>query len=207
MALVAHALTTLSMAKTQLDIQQTNTSQDTRLELYINSATQRLESITSRKLKARALTELYHGRRQNIILLREWPVTAISSLRIDEEHVFTDPDTLIDAADYGIGDDANSLILYSGSFPVGYNNIKVAYTAGYNSTDHPGQLAELELACLWMVEWFYRHRERADMGRTSKAKGDESVGILAEMPSMIRQIVESYRRIEAPLSALPTENS
>jgi len=57
-----------------------------------------------------------------------------------------------------------------------------------------------------MVEWFYRHRERGDMGRTSKTKGDETVGILAEMPPMIKEALLEYKRTDLPLLDRPISN-
>jgi len=205
MTLIARALTTLANAKQFLDIAPSNVSQDVRLELFINAATSRLESITDRSLKASTVIDLQHGGRQNILLLRQFPINSITELRVDSTRVFTDPSTLIDPAKYVIGDD-NSSILYDGYFPKGLGNIKVEYVAGYNSTDHAGELSELELCCLWLVEWFYRHRDRQDMGRGSKSKGDESVSILTEMPPMIAQLISSYTRMEAPIANMLTGN-
>jgi hypothetical protein len=193
------------MVKQHLNIQPSDVSQDARLELFINAATSRLESITDRVLKESTLVEYQHGGRQNILLLRQYPVTSIVELRIDSTRAFTDPSTIVDTAKYVIGDDGNS-ILYDGYFPRGLGNIEIEYVAGYNATDHAGNLAELELCCLWLVEWFYRHRDRQDMGRASKSKGDESVSILTEMPPMIAQIISSYMRAEAPIANVLTGN-
>ena len=205
MALIARALTTLPMAKQHLNIGPSDTSQDTRLELFINAATSRIESMTDRLLKEGTVTELQHGGRQDILLLRQYPVTAVTEIRIDSTKTFTDPDTVVDTDQYIIGDDGNTLG-FKFFLPRGTNNIKIIYTAGYNSTDHAGKLAELEMCCLWLVEWFYRHRDRADMGRTSKSKGDESTGILAQMPTMIAEIIRSYTRMEAPIANVLTGN-
>lgn len=205
MALIARALTTVPMAKQHLNISPSETLQDARLELFINAATSRLESITDRTLKESTITDYQHGGRHNILLLRQYPVSSITELRIDSTRVFSDPSTLVDVSKYVIGDDGNS-VLYDGYFPRGLGNIKVQYVAGYNSTDHAGNLAELELCCLWLVEWFYRHRDRQDMGRGSKSKGDESVSILTEMPPMINELISSYTRMEAPIANVLTGN-
>lgn len=205
MALMPEALTTLATVRSHLAVPASDTSPNVRLELMINAATQRLETLTGRALKERAHVEVRSGRRSNILLLKEWPVTAVTSLHLDDEGIFAE-ETLKPASDYVLGDEGNSLILKSDFFPHGFHNIRIAYTAGYNAALHAGPLAELELACLWLVEWFYRHRERGDMGRTSKSKGDESVGILAEMPTMIKEIVLDYKRSEAPLLDRPMVN-
>lgn len=205
MALTPYALTSLEMARSHLNISSTDTTQTARLELFINASTARIESMTDRLLKSRQITEVRSGRRNNIIVLRQWPVTAIASVKVDTDSVFG-ADTELSPSDYQIADDQTSVHIKNQVFSSGTNNIQIVYTAGYNATDHLGQLADLEIATLWMVEWFYRHRERGDMGRSSKSKGDESVGILTEMPPMIRSLIEDYRRLEAPLSDRPIEN-
>lgn len=205
MALSPYALTSVAMAKSHLNIASAETSQDARLELLINAASQRMETMTDRALKSRSHVELRSGRRSNIITLKQWPVTAISQINIDSDSLFTST-TIIDSSRYAICDEQNSVVLLNDYFDVGFNNVRIAYTAGYNSTDHVGQLADLEVVCLWMVEWFYRHRERGDMGRTSKTKGDETVGILAEMPPMIKEALLEYKRTDLPLIDRPISN-
>lgn len=205
MALTPYALTSLEMARSHLNISSTDTTQTARLELFINAATARIESMTDRLLKERTITEVRSGRRNNIIVLRQWPVTAIASVKVDTNSVFS-ADSALSADDYQIADDQTSVQIKNQVFSSGTNNIQIVYTAGYNTTDHLGQLADLEIATLWMVEWFYRHRERGDMGRSSKSKGDESVGILIDMPPMIEALIKDYKRFEAPLSDRPIEN-
>lgn len=200
MALNANALTTLATAKSHLTINANDPLQDTRVELFINAASQRIEVFTQRKLVSQSLTELQHGRRQNILLLHEFPVTAIAEIRVAFDNNFTPSETLVDATTYSIGDDKNSVI-YQAHFATGYNNIRIMYTAGYSPVP-----SDLELVCLWMVEWFYLHRTRGDMGRTSINKGDESVGVLAAMPEMIKEIMMDYKRTEMPFSNSLTDN-
>ena len=205
MALAPYALTSLEMARSHLNISPTDTTQTARLELFINAATARIEAMTDRLLKERTITEVRSGRRNNIVVLRQWPVAAITSLKVDAESLFG-AETALDPADYRIADDQISVQIKGQVFPSGTNNIQIVYTAGFNTTDHLGQLADLEIATLWIVEWFYRLRERGDMGRSSKSKGDESVGILTDMPPMIRSLIADYKRLDVPLSDRPIEN-
>lgn len=203
MPLIPSALTSVENAKAHLNVPSANTDQTARLELMINAATARIESMTDRLLKERTLTEVRSGRRSNLILLRQWPVNSITSVKLDAKSVF---DAGTEITGYQIADDNTAIHLIGDVWPNGFNNIQIVYTAGYNSTDHAGNLAELEIATLWLVEWFYKHRERGDMGRTSKSKGDESVGILAQMPTMIREIIMDYKRTEAALGDRPVVN-
>ena len=201
MALVTRALTTLATAKQHLGISAGDLSQDARLEIFINAATSRIESMTDRTLKESSIVEIQHGGSQNLIMLRQFPVTSIAEVMVDVTKQFVDPTTIVDPTRYFLADDGNS-IAFNFYLPKGFNNVKVSYTAGYNAVLHDTKLAELELVCLWLVEWFYKHRERGDMGRTNKSKGDESVGILSAMPVMIREIISCYTRTEAPASNL-----
>lgn len=199
MALTPWALTTVANSKTHLGIAANDASQNSRLEMFINAASQRIETMTSRCLKERTHTQYGSGDRSNTFILDHYPITSITELCIDNSSVFG-ASTIIDPTKYSVTKDGYGILLLSDVFYRGNRNIKATYVAGYNDTDHPGNLAELEIGCLWIVEWYYRHRERADMGRTQKSKGDESVGILAEMPAMIKEIIHEYKRIEMPLS-------
>jgi len=201
MALNANALTTLAFAKTYLKIPVGETSQDSIVEFCINAASQEIESDTNRKLKAQSITEFQHGRNGNIIVLREWPINSITSLAIDQSALFTDPATLIDADDYRISDDLNSVVMINRTFPNGFNNIKIIYNAGYASVP-----SDLENACLWLTTYYYMMRQNQDIGRTSKGKGDESVTILQQAPGVVKDAINRYKRMEIPNLNAPVRN-
>jgi hypothetical protein len=109
---------------------------------------------------------------------------------------------LVDSADYGISSDGLDVIYYGGFFPYGYHNVRIIYTAGYAAIP-----ADIQMACLWSAEWFYLHNNRGDSGRTSVGKQGESIGILADIPPMIKSILQSYKRIELPSSGLAVSHS
>lgn len=202
MALKPNALTTLAAAKSHLSVNGSDTTQDNRIELFINAASERIERFTDRKLVSQGpIAEIQHGRRSNILLLRQWPIIAVSELKVDYSAAFTDPLTIIPVTDYTISDDSTSLLYINQIFPVGFNNIKVTYTAGYTTVP-----SDLELACLWLTEWYYLHRTRGDMGRTTASKGDESVGVLSDMPPMIEEILIDYKRSEFAALNAPVRN-
>jgi uncharacterized phiE125 gp8 family phage protein len=200
-ALNANALTTLAMAKSFLKVPAGDATQDSIIELCINSASAYLQGATDRKLKSQAYTELRHGSNNNIILLRNYPVTLISEIAIDCESQFTDPNTIISTDRYIICDDSNSVLYINSLFPSGYNNIRIKYTAGY--IDVP---TDLEMACLWLVHFYYRIRENQDIGRTSKSKMDESISILQDAPQDVKDTIARYRRFEMPLIDSPIMN-
>lgn len=195
MALNANALTTLAMAKTFLKIPNSETSLDSLVEFYINSASQYIERETDRKLKLQSHTEIRHGRKQNLLLLKEWPVTSITSLKIANDGDFSSPDSLVDPSEYQIGDDQNSIVLYDRIFPNGYNNIQAVYTAGYATIP-----SDLEMATLWLVFWYNQVRNNQDIGRPRKSKGDESFEISQSAPKEVIDAIMRYKRTEFPVS-------
>lgn len=198
MALNANALTTLAFAKTYLKIPTAEVSQDSIVEFWINAASDYLETATDRKFKSQSFTEIQHGRATNILILKHFPVTAITSFYTDSTGKYSGDQELVDLADYSIGEDQNCLI-YNRYFPRGYNNLKITYTAGYATIP-----SDLENACLWMVTYYHKMRESGDIGRTSKGKGDESINILQEAPQDVKNTIMRYKRVDIPISnAMP----
>lgn len=191
MALNSNALTTLALAKAYLKIPTLETSQDAMVELFINAASEMLEKETDRVLKQRVgIVEYQDGRKQNIIVLKQFPVTAISEVKIDSESNFA-ADTLVDPADYEITDDGNALLYVGGVFSSGHRGVKVTYTAGYNPVP-----SDLEHACLWLVFWYAKIRDAADIGRSTKNKEGESISYLQSAPDDVKNCILRYKRTE-----------
>jgi uncharacterized phiE125 gp8 family phage protein len=195
MALNANALVTLAQGKTYLKIPALDLTQDSMVEFFINASSDYIESETDRMLKSQSHTEYHDGKKSNILVLREFPVTAIASVKLDNTGKFSGSETLVDPENYTIGDEGNSLY-YRGYLPSGYRNIQVIYTAGLTTIP-----ADLQNACLWAMTYYYQMRENRDIGRSAKGKGDESVSILQEMPPEVKNVVARFTRLEVANSA------
>lgn len=222
MALSKFALTDLATAKDWLGIQSSDTSKDARVTLLINSATQWIETYCDRRLAKRSGIVWYaSGRRNNKLLTHEWPIIAIQSLYIDNSPLSNagkfDATTLIPNTDYDIDDYGTTIVYQKGVFPVGYENIKVTYDAGYDSTIAPnagnyeptiglGVPADLIQVCLWATEWYYMFRDRRDIGRKSKGKGDENTMMVDSIPQHLLDTLDNYRRTEFPALDVPVFN-
>lgn len=181
------ALASLSDVKLQLDIPTSNTAQDARLTLYINAATQAIQTYCDRVFDVTARTEYHDGDLSNAIMSHQWPIISVTELWVDPTRSFTDTTYQLAPTDYLI--QGESRITFTNLLtPRVSGSIKLVYSSGY-STVPP----DLNLACIWLVEWFQHHRNRGDMGRTNVSKGDESIGILAEAPKMILQLLGPYR--------------
>lgn len=196
----SNALVTLEAVKLHLGLAPSNVAEDARLELFINAASAFIETYCSRRFKSQSYTELQSGRQNNYIVPLHFPITAISEIRISNTSAWSDAATLVSDEDYLISDYGTSIQLWFNVLH-GYNNVRIIYTAGYTTLP-----SDLELAAMWAVEWYYRHRQRADMGKISTSKGDESIGILASMPPQITEILNGYKRLEMPLASNPIRN-
>jgi hypothetical protein len=103
---------------------------------------------------------------------------------------------------YGISNDGLSITFYGQVMPMGFDNVRIIYTAGYTVIP-----ADLEMAVIWTTEFYYLNNNRGDMGRTNVSKQGESISILDDMPKMIRSIIQMYKRVEFPTIQRPVFNA
>jgi len=192
MTLNANALTTLAQAKLYLKIPALETSQDAMVELFINSSSALLERECDRFLvKRTGIVEYQDGRRQNILVLKQYPVVAITEVRQDARSDFTDASTIIDPASYKITDDDNAVLFQLNTFVTGHRSVKITYDAGYNPVP-----SDLEHACLWLVFWYAKIRDAGDIGRTTKNKDGEAISYMQGMPQDVKDTILRYKRTE-----------
>jgi hypothetical protein len=194
-------LATLSQLKTQLSFKDSDVQYDTKLGLFLAAGSAWVESYCNRIFSSASYTELLHGNRSNLMNPRQWPITAVTEVRMSSDRNWSDSSTLIAAANYGISTDGTGITYYNGYLPSGYDNVRVIYTAGYATIPQ-----DIQLACLWAAEWFYLHNTRGDSGRTSVGKQGESIGVLADIPPMIKAILQPYKRFELPSSGLAVDH-
>jgi len=197
-ALHQNALTTVAVAKDHLGIPSTDVTQDARLELFINVASDRVANYCERQIVAADVTDIRHGGMTNMLMLNEWPINAVLEVAIDGEGKFP-ASSVVDPGEYRVLDEAT--LLYNTSFPYGYGNVRVKYNAGYTVVP-----SDIEMACLLFVEWFYRFRSTQNIGRTGMSKGGESVSILQDIPPIITSLLDPHRRTEFTATDRPVRN-
>lgn len=201
-ALQSNALVDLDLAKLYLKIPTLETSLDDIVRFWINTSSDRIEQETRRKIKKQAFTEYQHGRSSNIIMLKEWPIapSPFPQVFLDNSADFA-LDSEVDSDSIRIGDDSNTIVFLGRRVPLGYNNVKVVYTAGFDPVP-----SDLQNACLWLVSWYHRARDNGDIGRESKTKGDETTSFLQKAPQDVKDTIMSYKRSEVPLIFAPVGN-
>lgn len=202
----ANALVTLDMAKNYLKIPLATITSDDDIKLFINAASDFLVRECQRNFITQAYTEVRSGRKNNIMLLNQWPVLTITSLKIDDSSQFTDPTTVIAATDYTIADEGNSIAMINQVFPSGYNNVQVVYSAGLGTVGGDDLPYDLIHSCLWAVAYYREMRDARNYGITQRSKGDESYQISQAAPQEVKDCISRYKRTEFPLLDSSTLN-
>jgi hypothetical protein len=141
-----------------------------------------------------ALTELYNGNGSALMLLKNYPITELSSVKISGT-------PQIISTGYGmpgvsIGTDGMSLQFGYGAyglFTPGLSNIEVAYSAGY--ADAPDDLA---MAACEAVVQNYKRRQWVDL--KSKSQGTQGItGTTSyrdwKFSPFVESVIQSYTRI------------
>jgi hypothetical protein len=200
MTLNANALTTLATAKDFLEIAVSNTSQDTRIERFINAASAMIEQYCSRRFKVQTFIEVHDGRSSQSILLHNWPAQKPSEVNIDPSWAFG-PSTALAVDTFTVMDNG-WLTLRSSIFPRGVQNIKITYQAGYSTVP-----ADLEEIALMLVEYLYQHRNDRRSGIKSKSKSGENIAYMETIPPNITSLLGPYIRTDFPHSDSVVENT
>lgn len=182
-------LTTLAQVKSHLSIQSSNVLEDIRLNIFINAASEFIEQYCDRLFEYQEHSEILNVDNRWSIMPSQWPIVSVTDIVLSYAQDFTNTAPM-DPTSYFISDKATQ-ISFIQSRARSRKSMRIRYFAGYQTIP-----VDLELACIWLVEWYYRNRQRADIGKTSMSKGDESIGILDQAPRQIIQILERYKRSE-----------
>lgn len=211
MTLNANALCTLAEAKDHLSIESGDTSQDARVERYINTASQLIEGHCDRNLVFTEYDIRRDGRRSDRLLLPEWPVVRVVKVWDDPSWEFS-AQTEIPPDEWTVGEDDDCIVLRGRRFSRGNANIRVQFEAGYRSPVHVSSgrplPSAINYACLLMVEFLAQVRNDRRLGVVSKGKQGESISFTREgMPPEVERLLADFVRVEVPLSDALTGNA
>jgi len=193
----ANALVDLDITKNYLGIPLAETSQDELVRDFINESSSLVESYCNRLFREKTVTERFNGARTNEIILKQWPVTSVTSVHIDSARLFP-VGSLVDASDYELAENEKaegiSVEIFSQVFPQGRKNIKIVYTYGYALfTDVPG---DLQLACKRTVAYYWQQQQNRDFTEIEKSKREEDITLIDGIPKAASVILENYKRLE-----------
>lgn len=201
--MAAGDLCTLSDVKAWANIQ--TTANDAVLTRLITAASQAIKTWLARPLLQDTYTQKYDGTGINRLTLRNFPITAVSSLAVDGLTVPPAPAPNVGFGymfdEFGLylvgGDNHWSTVpqtpnIWAGSyFPRGSQNVTVTYTAGYASVP-----VDVTQACIELVAFKYQQRNHVGVSsRTLTAGGESVVYQQAFMPPEVKALLDVYRKV------------
>lgn len=187
MPLRSNALTTVSECKAQLDIPVAETKYDAYLERLINTASQQIERYCNRKFQVENYVEIFDGGGVDQQLLSHFPVIAVDKVCVDSSRVFGD-DTIIPASGFALVGNVLQRLGYTwGNYQ---QSVKVSYSAGFSEIP-----ADVEDACLLLVELRYRMKQDRRLGRESQSKAGEDITFISGWPQEVKDILDEYKVI------------
>lgn len=187
---------TAADVKNQLELDVSDTSKDTQIELYIESARQMVEEYTGLALitqtwkltldhwpndrtdwwdgvRQTAITELLSAGRASTVLLPRYPLQTVDAINADGDSVTVANVFIVDTQQK-----PGRLVIKRGAtWPVvldNANGIDIEYTAGYgtSASDVP---AAIRLAIIQMAAYMFEHRGDCDTASAMKMSGAESL--------------------------------
>lgn len=204
MALKPNALVTLIEFKTFLQLPDPTTADpvfDPVYELFINGASGRAEKHCRVFLALREdHEEIRSGSGKREMLLKQYPIQAVSGVYIDSARAFG-VETLVDPSQYVITTDSEGngigLERLDGCvWDSGRHNIKVVYDCGYGATGTDEIPDDLKLAANFYAQFLQQRMKENDLGIATKSKDTENITISSEMPKLVRELLNNYRRLE-----------
>lgn len=178
MPLADNALTTLEAVKSYLKIPLGTLVDDEKLELLINSCSTAIENYCGRKFKEQDFEEEHDGTGKRYILLEQYPVKSIDSIKVDDE--------VLDPSEYKVKKTNGTLIRIKNVWPIGDINITVSYRAGL--ADVP---ADLELACKHLAMSYFK----ADVANFSTTFTDGYVFRPEALPAQVKALIAPYKKV------------
>lgn len=174
----------LSLAEYKVFAGITNANADTRLTAILNSAEQFFLMRIRRNIEETEYTEKYNGDGTQTLVLKRWPVTDFSELKVSDE--------VIDSADYTV-DSVNGVVkINAGTFTCGFQNVEVTYKSGYLVADIP---LEIKMAIAEIVQKKYVQFDKKGETYSSEAFfGGSLVFKDSDLTDYTNQVINTYKR-------------
>jgi hypothetical protein len=181
--MAAGDLTDLPTVKAWLGV--TTTTYDTQLGGLVTAVSSFVANYLGRQLLTASYAETYRGNGQASMVLRNFPITAVSSVAFAGQTITAAADPV--ALTSGVLFDDRALTLVGYRFPIGLP-VVVSYTAGYATT--PPDIGQ---AAVELVGEAFRRRDR--IGLSSKSLGGQEVIAfsLKDMNDTVRALLAPYQ--------------
>lgn len=138
---------------------------DQLLADLITGISAKFKRYCSRQLISAAVTEVLDGNNRNALCVRQYPITSIASLSVNERAISAAASSISNGFIY---DPIGIIYLNGYTFGRGNRNVTVTYNAGYRvagqgitqTTEEIEALKELAMLCSREVAWKYASRDR-----------------------------------------------
>jgi hypothetical protein len=201
MAVAAYAIPSLAEVKSYLKIG--DTTSDTILEVWIDRVSHGIEKYCQRKFAVQSITsEIHDGMGDERLYVNFWPVTQLSTETTPNAAqklaALQFRDTPDDAWE-DIEDDVDHIFLnadrpyielYDRFFPLGRQNIRISYKAGF--TVIPGEVWQVALE---MVAEMWNNSKQSGqdrLGRSTRSMGQFTDSFRSLRPEW-KEVLERYR--------------
>lgn len=186
MATNQYVLCSLDNVKNFLEITVSGT--DDLISELINRYSILFETYMGKNILSREYTEYYDGGGHSELFTAQYPITVVSGIWDDSDWSWPDS-TLVDATDYMITRNEDSIVFKYTTLNDNSMNIKIIYTAGYSSIPE-----DIKMACIEEVAKSYKGRQEINV--LSKTLGDGSVSFHeTDLLSKTKLTLNRYRRI------------
>jgi len=188
MSISQYSLVALNDVKSYLGISGSNSDTDDVIGDLIDSVSVLFETYCNKKIMSREYEdEIYDGNAGNRLFTRQYPITSIDSIYDDTEWNFG-TDTLIPSGDYMIHPDMNNVYFKDNILDDGVGNIKITYTAGYESVP-----ADIKHCCILEVIRRFNHRKKPEVSSETHNDGN----VIFDMNALLKEtkiILNKYKR-------------
>lgn len=193
----------VTLANYKLYLKVSDTTQDTNLTTLQSAVEKRVKEYLGRDLESATYTnELYDGNDSNELVLRQSPITAVTTIAYYEGLDSNDAETwttLVQGSDYErkiISPRLVSVILDTYTFVLGSQNYRITYTAGYSAIPDDIQMACKELL---KIAWDNSPLNKNRLGFLSTSDGaggiSQGLSLDPDIENKILKKIQHYRSI------------
>lgn len=168
-----------------------DTRDSPRIVQIADAVSARIESQTKRVFVTRAFTETRNGTGTRSLRLHQFPVTALTSLAVTDVPGGTTT-TLALGTDFDLNPVMGELRLRQGVFTRGFQNIAIAYSAGFDAQDGPLIPPDLYQAGLDYVKYILDRVASGAVLASSIRVGPSDVVVLPGIPKDIQAVIDSW---------------
>jgi len=185
MAADANDLVTLAIAKLYTG---SAAADDGYLQRIVTGASKAANKFCGRLLAARNLTEIYDGDGDIELITKNYPINSITSIHIDSTRAFA-VGSLVPATYYIIDDDKRCIHGILTLWTRGVQTIQVVYNGGEVAPID----ADLELAALMIIDFWYKSFKDHRFGVSSVSVGDKSISYEKGIPKQAQTLLKNFR--------------